>query len=142
MSEKVLLVDDEKEFVEVLSERMKNRGMNVSTSLSAKEALKKIDQESFDAVVLDLMMPEMDGIEVLRIIKEKRPEMQIILLTGHGTIEKGIEAMKLGAMDFIEKPADITVLSEKIKKAQAQKMVLVEKEAAEKIKEIMHSKSW
>ena len=142
MSEKVLLVDDEKEFVEVLSERMRNRGMNVSTSLSAREALTKIDQESFDAVILDLMMPEMDGIEVLRIIKEKRPEMQIILLTGHGTIEKGIEAMKLGAMDFIEKPADITVLSEKIKKAQAQKMVLVEKETAEKIKEIMRSKSW
>ena len=142
MSEKVLLVDDEKEFVEALSERMTNRGMDVSTSLSAREALKKIEQESYDAVVLDLMMPEMDGIEVLKIIREKKPELQIILLTGHGTIEKGIEAMKLGAMDFIEKPADITVLSEKIKKAQARKMVLVEKETAQKIKEIMHSKSW
>ena len=142
MSEKVLLVDDEKDFVEALGERMRVRGMDVSTSVSPKEALKKIEEESYDVVVLDLLMPEMDGIEVLKTIKEKKPEIQIILLTGHGSIEKGVEAMKFGAMDFIEKPADLIILTEKIRKAQAKKMVLVEKQSEKKIREIMHSKGW
>jgi FixJ family two-component response regulator len=75
-------------------------------------------------------------------LKEKRPEIQVILLTGHATVEKGIEAMKLGAMDLVEKPADLSVLTEKIQKAQAKKMILVEKKSEEKIKNIMMNKSW
>jgi DNA-binding NtrC family response regulator len=142
MSEKVLLIDDEKDFINTLAERMKTRGMDVSTSTSPVEALKKVEQESFDAIVLDLMMPEMDGIETLAALKEKNPELQIILLTGHATVEKGIEAMKLGALDFLEKPIDLKVLSEKIKKAQAKKMILVEKRTEEKIKQIITGKSW
>jgi DNA-binding NtrC family response regulator len=142
MSEKVLLIDDEKDFINTLAERMKTRGMDVSTSTSPVEALKKVEQESFDAIVLDLMMPEMDGIETLAALKEKNPELQIILLTGHATVKKGIEAMKLGALDFLEKPIDLKVLSEKIKKAQAKKMILVEKRTEEKIKQIITGKSW
>jgi DNA-binding NtrC family response regulator len=80
------------------------------------KTLKISEEQTFDAIVLDLMMPEMDGIEVLKNIKAKHPEMQVILLTGHGTVEKGVEAMRLGAMDFIEKPADLETLTEKIKK--------------------------
>ena len=142
MTEKVLLVDDEKDFVEALGERMENRGMNVTTTTSATDAIAKVKAESYDAVVLDLQMPEMDGIQVLRAIKEIKPEMQIILLTGYATVEKGIEAIKMGAMDLIEKPADIAIITEKIKKAQARKMILVEKKTEEKIKKILSSKGW
>ena len=76
MSEKVLLVDDEKDFLEAMSTRMKDRGMEVSTTTSAADALKKVEEGAYDAVVLDLMMPEMDGLEVLKAMKEKRPELQ------------------------------------------------------------------
>jgi len=142
MEEKILLVDDEKDFIEALGERMKNRGMNVSTTTSAKDALKKVEEEPYDAIILDLQMPEMDGIEALKAIKKKNPDMQVILLTGHATVEKGIEAMKLGAMDLIEKPADIETIAEKIKKAQANKMILVEKKTEEKIRKILWTKGW
>ena len=142
MSERVLLVDDEEDFLEALAERMEARGMVVSKTSSAKEALKKTGQESYDAIVLDLMMPEMDGLEVLKTIKEKNPELQIILLTGHATVEKGVEAMKLGAMDFIEKPADLETLTRKIREAQVQKLVFAEKKTTEKIKKILKSKAW
>lgn len=142
MKEKILLVDDEKDFLDIMSERMSARDMVVTTASSALDAIKLIENESYDAVVLDLMMPEMDGLQALKAIKEKRPELQIILLTGHATVEKGIEAMKLGAMDLVQKPADLKVLTEKIKKAQAQRMIIVEKKAEEKIQQIITSKGW
>jgi len=142
MSEKVLLIDDEQDFLSIMSERMESRDMLVSTATSAKEALEQVEKETFDAVILDLMMPEMDGLETLKILKKKNPELQVILLTGHATVEKGIEAMKLGAMDLIEKPADLSTLTEKIKKAQAQKMIIVEKQNEDRIKKIISSKSW
>ncbi|MEE4358414.1 MAG: response regulator [Desulfococcaceae bacterium] len=137
MSEKVLLVDDEKDFLDIMTQRMETRGMEVSASASAKEAIEKIKNTSYDAVVLDLQMPEMDGLEALKAIKEIRPEIQIILLTGHGTVEKGVAAIKEGAMDFIEKPADMEKLTEKIKKAQAQKMLIIEKKQKEKVDDII-----
>ena len=142
MTEKVLLVDDEEDFLEVLSERMTNRGIEVSTATSATEAIRIAENESFDAIIVDLMMPEMDGLEALKLIKEKKPESQVILLTGHATVDKGIEAMKLGAMDFLEKPADLSQLTEKIKKAHAKKMIIVEKQIEEKVKKIMRTVGW
>ncbi len=142
MTDKVLLIDDEKEFVEALGERLKNRGMEVATLTSAKEAVSKSDLGNYDAIVLDLQMPEMDGLEVLKAIKKIKPEMQIILLTGHATVEKGIEAMKLGAMDLLEKPADIDSITDKIKKASAKKMIIVEKKTEEAIKGIISRKGW
>ena len=137
MAEKVLLVDDEEDFLEVMAARMQARGMQVQTCQSAEEALKKIKEENFDAVILDFMMPGMDGMQALKEIKARRPESQIILLTGHATIEKSVEAMKLGAADFLEKPADIKALEEKIKEASAKRMVIVEKRAEARIKEII-----
>jgi DNA-binding NtrC family response regulator len=142
MSEKVLLVDDEVDFLDTLSERMRTRGMEVATSSTGVEALEKVEKEAYDVIILDLMMPGVDGLEALKILKAKRPELQVILLTGHATVEKGIEAMKLGAMDFLEKPADINLLTEKIKKAQAKKMLIVEKQNEDKIKKILEEKGW
>jgi len=142
MTEKVLLVDDEKDFLNIMSERMRTRGMEVSTAASAKEAIQMAEKESFDAIILDLQMPEMDGLEALKALKAKKPELQVILLTGHATVEKGIQAMKLGAMDLMEKPADLKALTEKIKKAQARKMIIVEKKTEEKIKNIIGGMGW
>jgi DNA-binding NtrC family response regulator len=142
MTEKILLVDDEKDFLTVMSERMTARGMEVTTADSAQQALQEVESGSYDAIVLDLKMPGMDGIETLKAIKVRNPTLQVILLTGHATIEKGIEAMKLGAMDFVEKPADLNVLTDKIKKAQARKMVLVGKQTEQKLKSILNAKGW
>jgi DNA-binding response OmpR family regulator len=142
MSEKVLLVDDEKDFVEALAERMQARGVDVSATTSPREAIQKADEESYDAIILDLMMPEMDGLETLNELRKKNPDLQIILLTGQATVEKGVEAMKLGAMDLLEKPADLKVLTEKIKAARARKMVLVEQKNEERIKNILGAKGW
>ena len=133
MTERVLLVDDEQDFLSIMSERMKARGMDVSTATSAKEAIQLAEAESFDAIILDLQMPGMDGLEALKALKAKKPEIQVILLTGHATVEKSVEAMKLGAMDLMEKPADLKTLTDKIKKAQTNKMVLIEKQAEEKM---------
>jgi DNA-binding NtrC family response regulator len=142
MNEKVLLIDDEQDFLEAMGERLQLRGMEVRTATSTQEALGYLAEEQFDAIFLDLQMPGTDGIESLEMIKSTYPNLQVILLTGHATVEKGIEAMKLGAMDFIEKPADINVLSEKIHKAKARKMLLVEKETAKQIGDILVSKAW
>lgn len=137
MKERVLLVDDEVEFLEIMAERMRARDMEVTTSTSATEALSLIATESYDAVIMDFMMPEMDGIQALKAIKGKRPEMQIILLTGHATVEKGVEAIKAGALDFVEKPADLDALSEKIRTAHHKKAIIVEKQSRDKVIEML-----
>ena len=142
MSEKVLLIDDEKDFLEVMSERMQNRDIDVTTASSARDALALVEKESYDAIILDLQMPEMDGLQALERLKAINPDLQVILLTGHATVEKGVQAMKLGATDVLEKPADIQTLTEKIRKAHARKIILVEKENEAKIRAILGSKAW
>jgi len=121
MSAKVLLVDDEKDFLDIMTERMVVRGMKVSTATSAEEALNMVQKESFDAVIMDLMMPEMDGFKALKLFKMTRPELPIILLTANVPEEKCLEAVRLGAMDVIEKPADLNLLTQKIEAAKALK---------------------
>lgn len=118
MSEKVLIVDDEKDFLDILSDRIRLRGMDVSTASSAEEALNMIETESYDVVIMDYMMPALDGFQALKLMKAKQPEMQIILLTGNVPDEKYSEAKALGALDVIEKPPDLRVLIQKIKKAK------------------------
>jgi DNA-binding NtrC family response regulator len=140
--ERVLLVDDELEFTQVLSERMEARGVDVDTAASGHEALEKATGKPYDAIILDLSMPEMDGIETLQHLLEDNPDLQVILLTGYPTLEKGVEAMRLGAMDFLAKPAGIQKLIEKIDEAKANKMLLVEKRMEQKIKGILEAKGW
>ena len=137
MTEKVLLVDDEEDFLEIMTERMSARDMQVTTASSADQALAILEKETFDAIVMDFQMPGMDGIETLKNIRAKKPELQVILLTGYATVEKTVEAMKIGAADFLEKPADLEALTEKIKQAKAEKMLIVEKQTEEKIKDIL-----
>ncbi len=139
---KILLVDDNTEFLEVMSERIEHKGLEVETATSGPEALKKARETSYDAIVLDLVMPQMDGIETLKALREKNPELQVILMTGHGTVQKGVEAVKMGAMDFLEKPANLQELMEKIKEAKGKKALIVQKQHEERIKEILFTKGW
>jgi DNA-binding NtrC family response regulator len=140
--EKVLLVDDEKDFLSALAERMQVRGIDVATATTGQQALEMVDADSYDAIVLDLQLPDIDGLETLKGIKASHPEAQIILLTGHATVEKGIEAMKIGATDFLEKPADLKALTEKIAAAKEKKMIIVQKKSEEKINKILEAKGW
>ena len=138
----VLVVDDEEQFLKVFSQRLEGRGLKVDTSASGEEALNKVKSKDFDAIVLDLVMPGMSGIETLKRIRSENPDVQIIILTGHGTIEKSVEAVKEGAVDFLEKPADLSKIMEKIAEAKEKKIVLIEKKHEAHVKEILEKKGW
>ena len=140
--ERVLLVDDEAEFVEALSIRLENRGLVVDTAANGSAAIDRVRDGTFDAIVLDLAMPGMNGIETLEALKDLAPNLQIILLTGHGNLESGIQAMKLGAMDFLEKPVGIDVLLQKIRQAKANSDELEEKRIDDIVQDILVTKGW
>ena len=114
---RVLLVDDEEEFVSALSERLMLRGIEVDSALNGEEALARLVEREFEVVILDVMMPGLGGLEVLRQIKSTHPNTQVILLTGHGATREGIEGMRLGAFDYLIKPVDIEEMLEKMKEA-------------------------
>jgi two-component system, OmpR family, response regulator len=139
---KVLLVDDEKEFTETLSERLQLRDLTVFTACSGQEAIDLASQHRFDAVILDLQMPGMDGIDTLKQLLSKDADLQVLILTGHGTVSKGVEAIKAGATDFLEKPVDIQTLTEKIGTAATQRVMLTEERSAQAIDDILKRKGW
>lgn len=116
-NQKVLLVDDEEEFVSALAERLTLRGLEVETALDGEEALAKLHDRPPDVVILDVMMPGLGGLDVLRQIKASHPDTQVLLLTGHGSTKEGIEGMRLGAFDYLIKPVDIEELLTKMKEA-------------------------
>ena len=138
----VLLIDDEEQFLTVLGERLETRGLKVNTVTSGEDALTLIDDKNYDAIILDLAMPGIDGIETLKLLKEKNPDLEIIMLTGHATVQKGIEAMKLGAEDFLEKPVELSVLLERISEAKNKRILILEKKSQEAIKKIITTKAW
>jgi DNA-binding NtrC family response regulator len=111
---KILLVDDEKGFVDVISKRMSKRNIEVAKAYSGKDALQALRKADFDAVVLDLKMEDMDGIEVLKIFKKIAPELPIIMLTGHGSEEAARDGIRFGAFDYLTKPCDFDELILKI----------------------------
>jgi len=119
-----------------------SRGLDVDIADNGLTALEKIKVKSYDAVVLDLAMPEMDGIETLKQMLKLNPDLQIIFLTGNATLEKGIQAVKLGAVDFMEKPVNISKLLEKIDEAKSTKNHLNEEKMAKNIKDILKKKGW
>lgn len=139
---RVLLVDDEAPFVEALGKRLNARELDVETSSSGEDAIAKVEQRAFDVVVLDLAMPGMDGIETLKRLRKIDPDLQIILLTGHGSIEKAVEATKLGAIDFLQKPTILSDLLDLIHKASAQRALLAEKRAMEQAADVLGRKGW
>lgn len=116
-----MIVDDEEDFVEMLSLRLKEIGENVVSAYSGRECLKKLEEEEIDVIVLDIKMPGMDGIETLQEIKRRYPLVEVIMLTGHGTIDTAVQGMKLGAYDFLFKPADFNELTDKLGKARQRK---------------------
>jgi len=117
MPSKVLLVDDEREFVQTLSERLLMRDMGSAVTYDGESALELVKEDEPDVMILDLKMPGIDGIEVLRRIKETQPEIEVIILTGHGSETDRKICMDLGAFAYLHKPVDINELSDTIKKA-------------------------
>jgi DNA-binding NtrC family response regulator len=111
---KLLIVDDEEKMVKYLSRRLVFRGFDVRTAFSGREALLLIKDSPFDVVLLDILMPDMDGIETLKKIKEITPATEVILLTGHQSAEYNSEGKKWGAFDYILKPFDLNDLISKI----------------------------
>lgn len=114
---RVLLVDDEKEFVSTLAERLEIRGLSVSVAFDGQEAMKIVEDKAFDVIVLDVRMPGLSGLELLKRIKTQKPDIPVILLTGHSATRDGIEGMRLGAFDYLMKPVDIDRLMEKMQEA-------------------------
>ena len=116
--------------------------MAVEIASSGEVALEKVTSIDFDAVLLDLAMPGWDGIETLKRLKKERPDLQVVLLTGRATVSKGVEAMKHGALDLMEKPAEFQDLLIKIEEASAKKALLVEERMEHDIEEILRKKGW
>jgi DNA-binding NtrC family response regulator len=119
---KLLLVDDEKEFVTSLAERIKMREMGSDIALNGEEALQIVSDQVPDVMVLDLKMPGIDGMEVLRRVKKAYPDVQVIILTGHGSEKDEKDARRLGAFDYLQKPVDIDKLVQYIKRAYKNKI--------------------
>lgn len=120
----VLIVDDEVAFVETLVKRLAKRELRVDFAYSGQEALDKLSVSGptkVDVVILDVKMPGMNGLEALTEIKQRHPLVEVIMLTGHATVESAIEGMKQGAFDYLMKPCEIEVLLEKINQATAKK---------------------
>jgi CheY-like chemotaxis protein len=112
-----LLVDDEKEYIQTLSDRLQTRDLESTIAYDGEEALSHIEIDDPDVMVLDLKMPGIDGMEVLRKVKKERPHVEVIILTGHGSEQDKNSAMELGAFAYLEKPVDIEILTKTMKDA-------------------------
>ena len=130
---RVLIVDDEPDFLETILKRLKRRKIDATGVSSGKAALDLLEKQPFDVVILDVRMPGMDGIETLKEMKKRRPLMEVIMLTGHASVEAGMQGMQLGAFDFVIKPADIDELLEKIRQAHERKQLHEERMRESKI---------
>jgi DNA-binding NtrC family response regulator len=119
---KLLLVDDEENFVKTLAERLEIRGLKPEVVLSGEEAMDFMGKSIPDVIVLDLRMPGIDGMEVLRRVKKQKPDVQVIILTGHGTDKDQAEATRIGAFEYLKKPVDIDALIFSIKNAFQKKV--------------------
>jgi DNA-binding response OmpR family regulator len=114
---KVLFVDDEEDFVRTLAERMEMRELGGGVAFSGQEALDLIEEDRPDVMVLDLRMPGLDGLEVLRRVKKGYPDLEVIILTGHGSDQDEAEARRLGAFEYLRKPVELEVLMDTVRGA-------------------------
>lgn len=117
----VLLVDDEQDFLAYLKQRLEKRGLIAFGTHDGLDALKLLDQHHIDVVVLDVKMPGINGLEVLRKTKQRHPLVEVIMLSGHASVNSAIDGLKLGAFDYVTKPCNMSHLMEKINAAYARK---------------------
>lgn len=117
---KLLIVDDEQEFAATLLARLKLRNFEVTTVANGRDAIAAVEEEMPDVMVLDLKMPDLDGLEVLAQLRRKYKHLKVIILTGHGSFEAGREGMELGAIDYLMKPVDLNKLIEVVNEAHRQ----------------------
>ncbi|MEJ2719603.1 MAG: response regulator [bacterium] len=139
---KVLVVDDEAEFADVIAERMRARGYEVDTAGNGTDGLEKIKDKEYDAVLLDLNMPGLDGMETMKRMLGHDNRLQIIILTGYGSVQKGVDAVKQGAVDFLEKPADIDALTGKIDEAYERRVAFFEEDIEKKMSDLLKRRGW
>lgn len=133
----VLLVDDEEDFLAVAKSRLETRGATVFATKSGSNALEMMETCRIDVAVLDLRMPEMSGIDLLREIKIRHPLVEVILLTGQASGESAIQGMRLGAFDYVTKPCDVSDLMDKVNEAYAKKKAVEDKIRRAKIDRII-----
>ncbi len=137
MPDRILVVDDEVEFADTLAERLRTRGLEVDVVHNGNDALAKVRERPYDALILDFAMPGMDGIETLKKLVAQTPDVQVMLLSGHATIKTAVEASKLGAIDILEKPTDIETILEKIRQARTNRIGVCEKRLQEGVDSIL-----
>ena len=125
---RILLVDDEVAFANNLLKLLSKRGYDAVVVYNGADAVNMVGEKEFDVIILDMKMPGMDGIATLKEIKKKAPFVEVVILTGHGSVESGIEGMQLGAFDFLMKPVSIDDLQEKVSEAYRRKLVQRERE--------------
>jgi DNA-binding NtrC family response regulator len=124
---RIMLVDDEEGFLFTTKKLLERKGINVTTAASGQEALEKLVGESVHVVILDVKMPGMDGVAVLKAIKSRYPMVQVVMLTGHGTVESALEGLRSGATDYLMKPIDIDELIAKADEAFVRWQIMEEK---------------
>ncbi|MDO9111396.1 MAG: response regulator [Desulfatirhabdiaceae bacterium] len=120
---RILLVDDELVFANNLHKLLSKRGYDAVVVYNGADAVNVVGEKEFDVIILDMKMPGMDGIATLKEIKKKTPSVEVVILTGHSSVESGIEGMQLGAFDFLMKPVSIDDLQEKVSEAYRRKLV-------------------
>lgn len=138
----VLLVDDEEDFVAVLCARLERRGLEVDMATSGERALEKARAHSYDAILLDMAMPGLDGVQTLKGLREINPDLQVIVLTGQATLAQAVEAMKAGALDLVEKPAEMDELVGLIDDAARNRASLDDERVQRRIGEITRKRGW
>jgi two-component system, OmpR family, response regulator len=126
----VLIVDDEADYVETLVKRLKDRGLDVEGVTSGKDALLAVERRDFDIAILDVKMPGMDGIETLRHLKKRKPATEVIMLTGHGSVESGIQGLQLGAYNYVMKPVPLDELLKQMQQAYERKLIEQDRDKA------------
>lgn len=133
----LLIVDDEERFLSTTKILMEKKGVKTLTAAGGAEALQVLDEARVDVVILDVKMPGMDGVETLKRIKRKYPLIEVIMLTGHASVDSAVDGMKLGAFDYVMKPSDIPEILEKVQKAYDKKQAMEEKIRKVKIERII-----
>jgi len=133
----ILLVDDEEAFVETMIKRLNKRGFDILSAHTGQDALDQLSRHrGIEVVILDVKMPGLDGIQTLEEIKRRFPITEVIMLTGHATVESAIEGMKLGAFDYLMKPCDMEQLSSKVQAAAQRRRTHEEKIIQARMQEI------